>query len=209
MKLLSAKLVLCLGLFIVLIGCKNQEKPKDKKQESRVEKKEKQFNEGTLKNDTYQKISELNRLKMLKPFGYFTTATDTLHLMIPVSSDNFSVREKIDVSSKYINALLIRVTNKSRESILNKPIRAVIDQKYNTNELGLDDENIKDCKKLKVFVVNSINPFERGEIQELKDCLNSLGNVECNYNIEACMGTIKKGDKTIPNDKDGEIVVGL
>ena len=160
MKLQPTKLVLCLGLFLVMISCKNEEKSKEEKQESRVEENEKQANEGTLEDDSYQKISGLNRLEMLKPFGYYSTTTDTLHLMIPVSADNFTIEEKIDVSSDHINALLVRISNDSRESILNKPIRAVIDQKFNTNDLGLDNENLKDCKKLKVFVVNSVNPFE-------------------------------------------------
>ena len=113
-------------------------------------------------------------------------------------------------SYQKLNSLLVRITHGSKESILNKPIRVVIDQKYSTNKLGLDSKNLKDCKKLKMSVIYSERSFKRVWIQqELKNGLNPLKDFKRNYHLQNRIGNNRKAHKIIPYDKDDELEVGL
>lgn len=202
-------IILACCLVIFSIGCKKKGTEKNPQ-----EYKEKvQFN-----TDNKVKQADRNTDQMglaLLTEGSFITADDKLLLKVPVTSNNFSIKEIKNISSQDTmgtNAILIRVSDGTHQSIDGVFATHKIENTESISSHKLNESELKKDGELIVLTFNSTDSFTNDEIDILKECIKENGNYKDPY---SCINEIrnennknKKGDTVKPNDRKGSILKG-
>jgi len=100
-----------------------------------------------------------NKLTHCNPLGYFSTETDVLKVFIPITSLDFELVQKEDISSLDINALLLRITSDTYDRRIDEPLSHKIEMENKLSQLGLKISNLRRDQKLFIMTYNSTEKF--------------------------------------------------
>lgn len=196
-------LIAYLSFILVLLSCNNTTQTNTDLEQLQQELKEvkakleaQNASTETKSLDAFQKNYDV-----FHPLGAFSTQEDLLQLHIPVSSKDFNIIQTEDISSKDINALIVRVTDST--SIDSSVIKDIVSVEQKLTDLNLDITKLQKHQKLKMIVINSTQAIEEDELDSLRECIQEDGT---DYLAKSCWDAIRKVLK--PNSKNGDIIIG-
>lgn len=206
-------ILLTLYLVFILQSCKNGVLCQDeiKSLTIQLEKTQKELAEckriDSLININQNKttMSSIETLEHFKAFGHFCTGDDILKLFIPVTSERFTVEEQFNLVSGNISTFLVRVTDQTHVSRLGEPISHILTKEYNLTQQGFDIGRLRTENQLKVFIINSNDSIRPTEIDAVETCLEN----ETDINSMRCLDEFRNKEIVIPNDRKGNIIIGL
>lgn len=184
---------------IMIISCQNNQPDNQNTEEL-----ENELKEARNKLKAHQQKNDQN-IRNLETYGSFSMADEILYLSIPVASQAYEFKEQEAVSSKDINALLIRVSDGSTRRINSFPVRHTIVKKFDLNNIDLSLKELEKDEKLIVITLNSNVALKKPDIDSLSSCIKKLNT----YDAEACLKSFRNDDKLLPNEKKGSIIIGF
>lgn len=162
-------------------------------------------------------MNDLKNLETLKPYGGFSTHKDNLTVFLPVPNLDFDRHSKLDpinISSNHINAILINVTDQTTSYRTDEKPTHVMQRQYKISDVFKDDTDLTAHQALLVIVYNTKNEFTDTEVDQIKNCVESITDYKDYEQVLSCLDNVRKDDNTDeniirPNEKKGNILKGL
>jgi len=192
-------------LFLVLLmSCSQNNSEPSEVKKLRLELKQAKNQLETLKEDA--RTEKNNSVENLETYGSFSLNDNKLHVSIPVASTDYEISEDPkNVSTDNYNALLIRVSDNTTNSIDGLPARHTILAEYDLDRLQFDLNELEADNKLLIYTLNSIDSIKAEDLDSLKNCVEKLNS----YHPSACVDSFRKDRNKRPNDKKGSVVYGI
>ena len=150
-------------------------------------------------------MNTVKKLEHYKPLGSFSTKDDVLKVFIPVTSGDFELVQKENISSTDINALILRVTDDTYDRRKDEALTHVVENTIPLTELDMDLNELRNDKKVYIMVYNSTEEFDDRELNDFKMCIKDHQD----YDEIDCFKRYKDIDLVRPNEHDGNILIGV